>query len=377
MVQQVRHAAAQRAEILRAEFIQRQTAVHFQRAHRRHHDGGVRPQPGEPALDVQKLLRAEIRAEAGLRHGVVAAVHGHACGEHAVAPVRDVGKRPAMHERRRALERLHEVGLERVAQQCCHRAHGLEVARRDGPAVIRVAHDDAAQPRLQIGHGLCQAEYGHDLTGGRDVKAVLVRHAVGPAAEPADDAAQLPVVHVHAAPPRDAPRVDAEGVALLDVVVEHGGEQVVRRADGVKVAGEVQVDVLHRHDLRVAAAGRAALAPEHRAERRLAQRDGRVLPNAAQRVGQTDGRGRLALAGGRGRDGRDEDQFALSARRLPEHGQGHLRLMAAIRLYISIVDADGACNVTDRLHRAALGDLQIALISHVTPPLDACTLYHT
>ena len=54
------------------------------------------------------------------------------------------------------------------------------------------------------------------------------------------------------------------------MVVEHGGEQVVRRADGVKVAGEVQVDVLHRHDLRVAAAGRAALASEYRAERRLA-----------------------------------------------------------------------------------------------------------
>ena len=377
VVQQVRHAAAQCVEIFRAEFVQCQTTVHFQRAHRRHHDGGVRPQPGEPALDVQKLLRAEVGAKAGLRHGVVAAVHGHARGEHTVAPVRDVGKRPAVHERRRALERLHEVGLERVAQQRRHRAHGLEIARCDGAAVIRVAHEDAAQPRLQIGHGLGQAEHRHDLAGDRDVESVLARHAVGPAAEPVDDAAQLPVVHVHAAPPRDAPRVDAEGVALLDVVVEHGGEQVVRRADGVKVAGEVQVDVLHRHDLRVAAAGRAALAPEHRAERRLAQRDGRVLPDAAQRVGQTDRRGRLALAGGRGCDGRDKDQLALSARRLPEYGQRHLCLIAAIRFYISIVDADGACNVTDRLHRAALGDLQIASIFHETPPSDACTFYHT
>ena len=39
-------------------------------------------------------------------------------------------------------------------------------------------------------------------------------------------------------------------------------EQIVRRADGVEVAGEVQVDVLHRHDLGVAAAGGAALHAE-------------------------------------------------------------------------------------------------------------------
>ncbi len=32
--------------------------------------------------------------------------------------------------------------------------------------------------------------------------------------------------------------VDAQGVALLDVVVQHGGQQVIGCADGVEVAGE-------------------------------------------------------------------------------------------------------------------------------------------
>jgi hypothetical protein len=50
-------------------------------------------------------------------------------------------------------------------------------------------------------------------------------------------------------------------------------QQVVRQRNGVEVAGEVQVDVLHRHHLRVAAAGRAALHAEHRAQRGLAQAD--------------------------------------------------------------------------------------------------------
>ena len=59
--------------------------------------------------------------------------------------------------------------------------------------------------------------------------------------------------------------VDAERVAVMEVVVEHRGEQVVRRRDRVEVAGEVEVDLVHRDHLRVAAARRAALHAEHRA----------------------------------------------------------------------------------------------------------------
>ena len=41
-----------------------------------------------------------------------------------------------------------------------------------------------------------------------------------------------------------------------DVRLDDGREQVVRCADRVDVAGEVEVQVLHRDDLRVAAAAR-------------------------------------------------------------------------------------------------------------------------
>ena len=94
-----------------------------------------------------------------------------------------------------------------------------------------------------------------------------------PAAQAVHNVTQLAVVHVHAALPGDPLGVDAQRVALLDVVVQHGGQQVVGSADGVEIAGEVQVDVLHGDDLGVAAAGRAALDAEHGAERWLAQRD--------------------------------------------------------------------------------------------------------
>ena len=139
-------------------------------------------------------------------------------------------------------------------------------------------HDQAREAGAQIGFVLGEAEQRHDLGGRRDVEAGLARHAFAGAAEADHDLAQSAVVQVDDAAPEDPARVDAERVALLQVVVDQRGEQVVRRGDGVKVAGEVQVDVAGRHDDRLAAAGRAALQTEGRPERRFAQRQATLSP---------------------------------------------------------------------------------------------------
>ena len=68
-----------------------------------------------------------------------------------------------------------------------------------------------------------------------------------------DDVAQRPVVHVEHAPPHDPPHVDVERIAPMDMIVDHRREQIVRAGDRVEIAGEMEVDVLHRHDLRIAA----------------------------------------------------------------------------------------------------------------------------
>ena len=158
---------------------------------------------------------------------------------------------------------------------------------------------------------LGEAEDRHHLGGDRDVEAGLARIAVGDAAERADDLAQRAVVHVHDAAPGDATGIDAERVAPVDVVVDQRRQQIVRRGDGVEVAGEMEVDVLHRDHLRVAAAGRAALHAEGRAERRLAQAEHRLLADVVERVGEADRGGGLALAGRRRRDRGDQDQLAV------------------------------------------------------------------
>jgi len=52
-------------------------------------------------------------------------------------------------------------------------------------------------------------------------------------------------------------------VTVQDRGIEHRREQIVRGADRMNIAGEVQVQVLHRHHLRKPATSGAALDPEH------------------------------------------------------------------------------------------------------------------
>ena len=127
-------------------------------------------------------------------------------------------------------------------------------------------------------------------------KPGLPRDPVLGRAEPDDEVAQGPVVHVEHATPRDVVEVDAELVAVMEVVVEHGREDVVRGGHRVHVAGEVEVERLEGDGLAVAAAGGSALDPEGRPHRRLADGDGGALGDVAHRLAEAEGRRRLALA---------------------------------------------------------------------------------
>ena len=145
------------------------------------------------------------------------------------------------------------------------------------------------------------------------------------------------------------PRIDAELVAVVQVVVEHGGQEVVGQLDGVDVAGEVEVDVLHRDHLGVAAAGRPALHAEARSHRRLAEADGCPVADPVQPVGQADAGGRLALAGRRGGDRGHEDEF--SGRGVVQamvQIERDLGLHAAVVLQIFGADAQLGGDLVDR-----------------------------
>src|SRR6185436_291899 len=130
------------------------------------------------------------------------------------------------------------------------------------------------------------------------------RKAVRDAAERVHDRAERAIVDVEHALPGDAALVDAKGIAPVDMIVDQRRQQIVGARYGVKVAGEVQVDIFHRHNLGVAAARRAAFAAEAGAERRFTKCDDGALADAVQAVAEADRSRRLAFAGRRWADGR-------------------------------------------------------------------------
>ena len=273
--------------------------------------------------------------------------------------MRDVGKRAAVDKRRGSFQRLDQIRLKSVFEQSCHSADCFEIAGCDRFVIKGIADDNAGQPLLQIGDRACQTEDCHNLAGNGDVKAIFARHTVEPAAETVGDETKLAVVHIDAALPCDLAHVNAERVTLLNVVVEHSCKQVVRGADGVEVAGEMQIDVFHRDNLRIAAAGSAALDTEHGAKRRFAQRNCDVLADFGQAVGKTDRCGSLTLARRCRRDGGYKHKLAVRTVGVLEKLRIDLCFVLAVLFDICFVDVCFFCNFGDGLHFALLCDFDI------------------
>ena len=65
-----------------------------------------------------------------------------------------------------------------------------------------------------------------------------------------------------------------------NIVVNKGCYEVIGRCDGMHIAREMKIDLLHRQHLRIASSCRTALHAEARAERGFAQRNDGSLPRA-------------------------------------------------------------------------------------------------
>ena len=299
---------------------------------RSHHGHRIGRQPSQAALDVEEFLGSQIGAEARFGDHDVAQPHAGAGRDQRVATVRDVGERPAVDESRRPAQRLHEVGMDGVLEKDGHRNVGADVAAPHGFAVAGVPHDDGAQALLEIGQVARQAENRHYFRRRRDHEAVLAGDAAEGAAQSDHDVAQRPVVHVHGPAPSDAPVIQFSGVGPEQMVVQHGGQERVSRRDRVEVAREVKIDVLHGHDLRIAAPCGSPLDAEDGSQGRFADAQQRVAASERQRVGEPYGRGGLAFAGSGGADARDQDQLGVAAGPSVHHVERHLGLEAAEKL---------------------------------------------
>ncbi len=160
----------------------------------------------------------------------------------------------------------------------------------------------------------------------------------------------------------------------MNMIVEHGGEKVVRRAYRVEIACEVQIDVLHRYDLRVTPARRAAFNAEHRPERRLAESGDNVFAYPFKSVGKPYRGGCFTLSRGRGRDCRHENEFTFpffvfKIRKV------YFRLVFSVIFHAILVDSEFRGDFGDFFHFTFARDFYVGFhflirfrVCHLFPP---------
>ena len=341
-------------------------------------DGGCRRHVAAHRHDeIEKLLGAKIGGEAGFVDDVVGEMQTEPLRDDAARAVRDIRKRTAVDDGRRAFRGLHQVGHQGVVQQQHHRADGLEVGGGHRLPVIAESDDDTPEALAEIGAALGQREDGHDLGRRGDHESGLPRGAALASAEAGRDAPQRAIVHVHAARPENFLWIDPQVIAKVQVRVEQGREQVVRGRDGVEVAGEVQVDAIDRLERRLAAAGGAALHAEHRTERRLAQRRDGVVSELHQALSEANRVDGLSFTARGRRDGRDENELAAPPWKSLERFEANLRDRVSVGFKKIGSQSEAGSNVGNRQHKGrvilAARDRPIAATARSTALVDVAT----
>ena len=134
----------------------------------------------------------------------------------------------------------------------------------------------------------------------------------------------------------------------------------------------MQVDLVHRHHLRVPAARRAALHPEAWPKAGLPQADGGALADAGQRVAEAHGGRRLALTGGGRADSGHQHERAVWPAFLPGNEvETYLRLVPAIGLHRILGDRELGGDLGDGTKLGGKGDLKVWIHLRRLP----CALY--
>ncbi len=404
--------------------------MHLQCAHGRNDDDGVGNQARIPALDIQEFFHPDVRAKAGFRHDVIAKFQRDLVSHNRRVAVRDVRKWTGVHERGRAFECLHQVGEQGVFHQNRHRAGNTQVFGGNRFAFGVRADDDAAEAFAHIFDARRQRENRHHFRSNRNIVPGDALVAFFFITQTNLNFAEQAVVNIDDAHPRDRCRVNVEPeqtafvfrvqvgkfvrfdakalgaflnrrreraigakclcqfIVIGDCAfVQHaridgGGKQVVCGADGVNVAGQMEIEIFHRHDLRITAAGGATFDSKCRTHRGLANAGDDVLfQMRTERLRETNRRGRFTFAEGSWRDCSNVDVLTLLAfLEAIAHFEVNFGFVGTVQFEFFCFETDFFRNLKNRFHLARLRDFNVAwywvfdLDCHLwlSPPVHLC-----
>ena len=147
----------------------------------------------------------------------------------------------------------------------------------------------------------------------------------------------------------------------MDVIVEHGGKQIVGRCDCMKIASEVKVDFFHRHDLCAPPAGRSALHPKAWSERRFSNAACRALANILESIDEAYSCCGLTLACRCWRNCSDQHKFSeRTVFEALDEVEVNFCFGSAIDVEGVFRDSNFRSNICDGLHTCGARNLNVA-----------------
>lgn len=292
--------------------------------------GRIRRETAVMTFQVPELFIADVRAEAGFSHMVVAQLQTHAVRYDRTLADGDIGKGTCVNEYGLAFDGLNKIRIDGFRHPCGHRTVHFQIGGGYRSAVAIVGNNDLAHAFPHIlevaGHG----QNGHDFGRNRDIEARAHHEAVGLAVHTVhadDDVSERLAAEVHDPAHIDVGGVDVQTfhvrhleqffVIVVALVLHARGKghhgEVVGVHDGVDVAGEAEGILGKRNALGKPPAGGRTLHAHGWTARRLADGGGGTLATSSESLHETDGRGGLALAEGGRRNGGDVDVFAVGS----------------------------------------------------------------
>ena len=115
-------------------------------------------------------------------------------------------------------------------------------------------------------HIVSQTKNSHNLRRNRDDKVIFTYNPIHLVAKANNNISENTIIHIETSFPDNLSRINSKLIALLDMVVQKSCQEIVGGGNCMEITGKVQIQILHRHNLRVSAAGCTSLDSKARSK---------------------------------------------------------------------------------------------------------------
>ncbi len=160
-----------------------------------------------------------------------------------------------MHKCRCILQSLNHIRTNSIFQKCRHCAYCLNFFCRNRFSFISISNYNSSQTFFQIFHVVCKTKNRHDFGCYRDDEMIFSCHTIHLASESYRNITKYTVIHIDAAFPYDLFWINVKFISLLNMIIKHCRKKVICRSNRMKISREMKIQIIHRYNLCITAAG--------------------------------------------------------------------------------------------------------------------------